>query len=115
MITEQISRRNLALGIGFVLGRVNTKKFLPGRNIYRVWMFFKGLDLDPGFFFLTAGFESGSTLLNGNRSLTLIVWGDTPCNAKFSEICPSNIVIIKQISLFDTALVMTNTLSVKSK
>ena len=44
---------------------------------------------------------------------------DAPCDAKFYEKCPclhhNNTALIKQISLFDTALVMTNTLSFNSK
>ena len=40
---------------------------------------------------------------------------NTPCDAKFCEKCPcshnNNTALIKQISLFDTALVMTNTIN----
>ena len=47
--------------------------------------------------------------------LTLTVWGagqDRPFDEKFSEMCPCShnnyTVLIKQISWFDTAFVMTN-------
>ena len=53
-------------------------------------------------YFLSHDFNSNSTY-----------WLNWPCDAKLSEKCPclhnNNTALKKQISLFDTALVMTNT------